>query len=59
MKYIKGVNLNQNDKAYLQQHFDEEEKDEGKQISALKQTQSNSIPDELTGVPSEKIKLNI
>jgi hypothetical protein len=25
MKYIKGVNLNQNDEAYLKQHFEEEE----------------------------------
>lgn len=25
MKYIKGVNVNFDDKAYLQQHFDEED----------------------------------
>lgn len=25
MKYIKGVNIKQNDEAYLQRHFDEED----------------------------------
>ena len=25
MKYIKGVNLNQNDEAYIKQHFEEED----------------------------------
>lgn len=27
MKYIKGVNLKQNDEAYLKKHFEEEEDD--------------------------------
>lgn len=35
MKYIKGVNVNFDDKAYLQQHFDEEEGPGNHGISAV------------------------
>ena len=66
MKYIKGVNMNFDDKAYLQSHFEEEES--GLQDQQIQQTGQNvgaasettaELPEEFKGVKPEMIEQNI
>ena len=55
MKYIKGVNLKQNDAEYLRSHFNEED-----EIVNVKNSRSQAqLPPEFQGVAPELIQQNI
>ena len=65
MKYIKGVNMNFDDKAYLKSHFEEEEQNMEQQIlkdgskpEAVEEPEED-LPDEFVGVKPEMIERNI
>lgn len=63
MKYMKGVNINFDDKAYMQQHFEEEEGNVGisQAISdaAPERQPLTHVPDEFRGVRVELLEQNI
>lgn len=61
MKYIKGVNINFDDRAYLQQHFEEEESHGIAAVIGADQTESRltAVPDEFKGVRVELLEQNI
>ena len=61
MKYIRGVNMNFDDKAYLQSHFEEEES--GLAEQQIQQNGQNvvredevELPEEFRGVKPEMIE---
>ena len=66
MKYIKGVNMNFDDKAYLQSHFNEEEESgmveqqiqTGQKVAEI-DTDQQELPEEFRGVKPEMIEQNI
>ena len=69
MKYIKGVNMNFDDKAYLQSHFEEEESGLAQQQIQQQAVNNNNfddedndlaeLPDEFKGVKPQMIEQNI
>ena len=61
MKYIKGVNINFDDRAYLQQHFEEEESHGIAAVIGADQSGARltAVPDEFKGVRVELLEQNI
>ena len=64
MKYIKGVNMNFDDKAYLQSHFEEEEESglaemqiqHGSNMAAVSADDDAELPEEFRGVKPDLIE---